>query len=122
CDRLDVPRRRDSQDCACAAQPDATHPEVDAAMTHAGNVHFPPNAYCHYQYDRDLPVISDADDCANFPDLTGHRTVINSSTWGGTQQGFLVWWLGRFARSLGSSAGVERDWLRSISLESNLLT
>ena len=116
-DRFDGQRGRYGQDFACPAQPDATHPEVDAAMTHAGNVHFPPNAYCHYQYDRDLPVISDADDWANFPDLTGHRTVINSSTWGGTQQGFLVWWLGRFPRSPGSSAGVERDWWRYVYLE-----
>jgi len=116
-DRFDGQRGRYGEDFACPAQPDVTHPEVDATEAHAGNVHFPPNAYCHYQYDRNLAVISDADDWANFPNLTGHRTVINSSSWGGTQQGFVVWWLGRFPRHWGSSAGVERDWWRYVYLQ-----
>ena len=92
--------------------PDGTHPEVNPQSTHAGNVHFPPNAFCHYQYDRDLPVMSDADDWAQFPNLTGRQTVVNASTWGSTQQGFLIWWLGRFPRLPGKALGVERDWWR----------
>jgi len=115
-DRFDGQRGRYGQDFACPAQPDAEHPEVDSSAAHAGNVHFPPNAYCHYQYDRDFAVMSDADDWANFPDLTGRQTMINSSTWGGTQQGFLVWWLGRFPRQRGASGGVERDWWRYVYL------
>ena len=113
-DRFDGQWERYAQDFACPAQPDAGHPEVTGAVVHAGNVHFPPNAYCHYQYDRDLAVTSDADDWANFPHLTGRTTVINSSTWGGTQQGFIVWWLGRFPRHRGKSAGVELDWWRYV--------
>ena len=113
-DRFDGQRGRYGQDFACPAQPDASHPEVDATDAHAGNVHFPPNAYCHYQYDRDFGVLSDADDWANFPDLTGRRTVLNSNTWGGTQQGFLIWWLGRFPRHAGFASGVERDWWRYV--------
>jgi len=50
----------------------------------------------------DYPVLSDADDWANFPNLTGRQTVVNASTWGGTQRGFLIWWLGRFPRTQGS--------------------
>ena len=115
-DRFDGQRPRYAQDFACPAQPDATHPEVDPSSTHAGNVHFPPNAYCHYQYDRDFPVVSDADDWANFPNLTGQTTVINSDVWGGTQRGYLVWWMGRFPRHHGFSAGVANDWWRYVYL------
>jgi len=115
-DRFDGQRTRYAQDFACPPTPDATHPEVDPAAAHAGNVHFPPNAYCHYQYDRDFPVLSDADDWANFPDLTGRQTIVNASTWGSTQQGYLVWWLGRFPRHTGETAGVENDWWRYVFL------
>lgn len=115
-DRFDGQRARYGEDFACPAQPDATHPEVDATNAHAGNVHFPPNAYCHYQYDRDFSVMSDADDWANFPNLTGRQTVVNSSTWGATERGFMVWWMGRFPRHAGSSSGVENDWWRYVYL------
>jgi len=87
---------------------------LDGTDAHAGNVHFPPNAYCHYQYDRDHPVLSDADDWASFPNLTGRQTVVNASSWGGTQRGFLIWWLGRFPRNPGSSQGVQNDWWRYV--------
>jgi hypothetical protein len=113
-DRFDGQRGRYAQDFACPPEPDPAHPEVDAANTHAGNVHFPPDAYCHYQYDRDHPVLSDADDWANFPTLTGRQTTVDASTWGGTQRGFLIWWLGRFPRNAGSSNGVQHDWWRYV--------
>ena len=113
-DRFDGQRGRYAQDFACPAQPDATHPEVDATTAHAGNVHFPPNAYCHYQYDRDHSVLTDAYDWANFPNLTGRQTLVNASTWGATQAGFLVWWLGRFPRNRGFSDGVQHDWWRYV--------
>ena len=113
-DRFDGQRARYGQDFACPPLPDATHPEVTATIVHAGNVHFPPNAYCHYQYDRDLPVLSDANDWANFPNLTGGTTLVNASTWGATQEGFLVWWLGRMPRHPGSTHGVRNDWWRYV--------
>lgn len=113
-DRFDGQRGRYAEGYACPAAPDPAHPEVDAANTHAGNVHFPPNAYCHYQYDRDYPVLSDADDWANFPNLTGRQTVVNASIWGGTHRGFMIWWLGRFPRNVGSTDGVQNDWWRYV--------
>jgi hypothetical protein len=113
-DRFDGQRGRYVQDFACPAAPDPGHPEVDTTTTHAGNVHFPPNAYCHYQYDRDHPVVSDADDWANFPNLTGRQTVVDASTWGGTQRGFMIWWLGRFPRNAGATEAVQNDWWRYV--------
>jgi hypothetical protein len=113
-DRFDGQRARYGQDFACPPEPDATHPEVTDAITHAGNDHFPPNAYCHYQYDRDHPVVSDADDWPNFPNLTGQTTVVNASTWGGTKESFMMWWLGHMPRHPGSSNGVLHDWWRYI--------
>ncbi|MBN2004934.1 MAG: VCBS repeat-containing protein [Anaerolineae bacterium] len=88
-------------DYICPAAPDATHPDVDPNNTHAGNVHLPPNAYCHYQYDRDFPVWSDAEDWKlNYPNLTGQKTLVNRETWGcpeGTldevcHANYLQWW------------------------------
>jgi len=106
-DRFDGQRQRYAQDFFCPAGPDATHPEVDPPVGHAGNPHFPPNAYCHYQYDRDYPVLSDAYDWANYPNLTGAQTAVNAST----QEGFMVWWLGRLPRNPGStSAGLDNWW------------
>jgi hypothetical protein len=113
-DRFDGQRARYSQDFGCPAEPDTAHPEVEGTITHAGNVHFPPNAYCHYQYDRDHPVFSDADDWANFPNLTGRQTVVDASTWGGTQRGFMIWWLGRFPRNVGATEAVQNDWWRYV--------
>ena len=113
-DRFDGQRARYGQDFACPVAPDGTHPEVDPAVGHAGNVHFPPNAYCHYQYDRDFPVLSDAYDWANFPDLTGRRTAVNASTWGATQRGFLLWWMALFPRHAGEAGGIQRNWWRYV--------
>ena len=114
-DRFDGQRERYGETFDCPPTPDGGHPEVaDPSNTHAGNVHFPPNAYCHYQYDRTLTVMSDADDWANFPNLTGAKTPVNAATWGATQEGFLVWWLGRFPRHGGSSSGVFNDWWRYV--------
>jgi len=108
-DRFDGQRGRYGQDFACPDQPDATHPEVDVAVTHAGNVHFPPNAYCHYQYDRQHPVVSDADDWLNFPTLTGRTTTIDASSWGATQHGYMLWWLGHLPRHRGTLGGADTD-------------
>jgi hypothetical protein len=113
-DRFDGQRARYGQDFACPPAPDAAHPEVAAESAGAGNVHFPPNAYCHFQYDRDLVVQSDADDWAAFPNLTGRRTPVSAQTWGATQEGYLIWWLGRLPRNAGSTAGVAHDWWRYI--------
>jgi hypothetical protein len=113
-DRFDGQRWRYAEDFYCPPAPDATHPEVDPPVGHAGNPHFPPNAYCHYQYDRDYPVLSDADDWANFPNLTGAQTIVNASTWGATQEGFMVWWLGRFPRHSGKSSVGYHDWWRYV--------
>jgi hypothetical protein len=109
-DRFDGQRARYGEDFACPSQPDATHPEVPDGVTHVGNVHFPPNAYCHYQYDRQHPVVSDADDWLNFPALTGATTVIDASTWEATQQGYMVWWLGHLPRNRGTFNGANTDW------------
>jgi hypothetical protein len=59
-------------------------------------------------------VMSDADDWANFPNLTGRQTVVNTGTWGATQEGFMVWWLGRFPRNLGGGSAGLNDWWRYV--------
>ncbi len=89
------------RDYSCPAAPDATHPEVKPDDPIVGNAHFPPNAYCHYQYNRDKAVWSDAEDWkSNYPNLTGQKTLVNRETWGcpaGTNEevchaNYLQWW------------------------------
>jgi hypothetical protein len=97
------------------AAPDSVHPEVDATNTHCGNVHFPPNAFKHYQYLRDLAVQSDCDDWVNFPNLTGRKTTITRDSWGNTEIGYYRWWLGHIPRNAGWTAnGFFNNWWRYV--------
>lgn len=110
---FDGQNQRYTQDYACPAAPDGTHPEVVANNTHLGNVHFPPNAYCQYQYDRSLSVLSDAEDWKNnYPALTGQKTAITCSTWGCDQRGYLMWWFDHFPRKAGTINSL--NWWRYI--------
>lgn len=113
-DQFDGQLYRYTQDYACPVAPDAGHPEVDADSTHCGNVHFPPNAYCHYQYDRKLAVQSDCDDWLNYPNLTGQQTTINADTWGGNHRDFLKWWLGHLPRKPDTHNGLYNNWWKYI--------
>lgn len=96
---------RYSQDYGnCPPTPGPGYPEVDVNNTGAGNAHFPPNAYCHYQYDRDKPVWSTAEDWKNnYPNLTGQKTWINRADWGcvpgaNCHEEFLAWWFDHFPK------------------------
>jgi len=113
-DQFDGQRHRYPQDYTCPASPDPDHPEVDPGNTHCGNVHFPPNAYCHYQYDRDFEVQSDCDDWINYPDLTGQKTTLNANGWGSDQRGFLKWWFDHFPRNPGTHDGLYNNWWKYI--------
>ncbi len=106
-DRFDGQRWRYEQKVGCPPQPDDRHPEVDANHAHAGNVHFPPNAYCHYQYTRAFPVLSDAEDWLDYPHLAGEQTTIDSPTWGASQRGFLLWWFQHFPHA---GVNVDSNW------------
>lgn len=113
-DQFDGQRQRYAQDYACPPSPDSGHPGVDPNNTHCGNVHFPPNAYCQYQYDRDLPVQSDCADWLNYPNLTGQKRTVNFDTWGGNQSSFLQWWLGHFPHNPGIQNDIYNNWWKYI--------
>ncbi len=104
-DRFDGQRWRYAERYGCPAQPDDAHPEVDADHAHAGNVHFPPNAYCHYQYTRNFPVLSDADDWLDYPYLADQQTTINSPDWSTSHRGFLLWWFRHFPHAAPDTEG-----------------
>jgi len=113
-DRFDGQRHRYAQDYEYSPVPDDRHPEVNATETHCGNIHFPPNAYLHYQYDRDFPVLSDCDDWQFFPNLRGEKRTINCSTWGCDHYGFMKWWLSHIPHNPGASGGVYHNWWKYI--------
>ncbi len=94
--------------------PDTQHPEVDAQNTHCGNVHFPPNAYLHYQYDRDYPVQSDCDRWLTYPDLADDKITLNCEVWDCTQYGFLKWWLYHIPHNPGSTNGIHHNWWKYV--------
>lgn len=111
-DQFDGQRLRYSQDYTQPPAPDADHPEVDATAAHCGNVHFPPNAYAHYQYDRRFPVQSDCDRWLNFPSEVPLRTV-DCPEWGCTHYGYLKWWLSHLPHQPGTAEnGAYRNWWR----------
>ena len=105
-DRFDGQRSRYAKDSPSDCDASGANPALaglDVLNTHAGNVHFPPNAICHYQYNRNLAVASDADDWSNYPDLTGAQTTVNSATWvvdtDKYQRGFMLWWFAHMPHS-----------------------
>lgn len=113
-DRFDGQRQRYAQDYDQPPAPDARHPEVNAADTHCGNVHFPPNAYLHYQYNRDFPVQSDCDGWLHYPNLNGSKTTLNCDAWGCDQYGFLRWWLTHIPHNPGASNGIYHNWWKYV--------
>jgi hypothetical protein len=113
-DQFDGQRQRYAQDYEYSPRPDARHPEVNATNAHCGNVHFPPNAYLHYQYDRNFPVLSDCDDWLFFPTLKGEQKSINCDIWGCDQYGFLKWWLSHIPHNPGASRGVYNNWWKYV--------
>ncbi len=111
-DQFDGQRQRYAQVYGEPPAPDADHPEVDATATHCGNVHFPPNAYAHYQYNRRFPVQSDCDRWLNFPSEVPPRTV-DCPEWGCTHYGYLKWWLSHIPHQAGlAESGLYRNWWR----------
>ena len=113
-DRFDGQRWRYAQDYNLPPVPDLRHPEVDVNNAHCGNVHFPPNAYLHYQYDRDFPVRSDCDRWLHYPDLDGPQTILNCDAWGCEHYGFLKWWLSHIPHNPGDSRGIYHNWWKYV--------
>jgi len=83
--------------------------------THCGNVHFPPNARYHYQWDSREQVMSDCDDWLDYPKLTGRRKRIDCSEWGCDMLGHHKWWLRRIPRADGVTDGRFNNWWRYIA-------
>lgn len=105
-DQFDGQRQHYQEDYNQSPPPNTTHPEVDLNNAHCGNVHFPSNAFRHYQYDRNLPVQSDCDRWLNYPNLNRPKATINCSTGGCDRHQFLKWWLGHIPHNPGTSNGI----------------
>jgi hypothetical protein len=115
-DQFDGQRQRYAVQEKCSGSPDVNFPEVDPNHMHCGNVHFPPNAVCPYQYDRNVIVQSDCDDWSNYPHLTGRQTTVTADTWKHDPRGFFKWWLGHLPRQPGSTHGLYNNWWNYIFL------
>lgn len=113
-DQFDGQRQRYAQPYDLPPGPDAIHPEVDIENAHCGNVHFPPNAYLHYQYDRQKRVLSDCDQWLNYPNLNGVKKWVNCSEWECNNYGFLKWWLSHIPHNPGVSNGIYHNWWKYV--------
>ena len=70
---------------------DAGQPPLVRTGAHCGDVHFPPNADKHYEYNSADVVSSN---CATWRSDGGGTFVnISCTAWGCTQDGFLRWWM-----------------------------
>ncbi len=86
-----------------------------------GSVHFTPNATNLQEYFQNpdwgvmIRVRSTCDDWLNYPNFKGVKKVITASAWGGTQLGFLKWWLTRLPRADGCNPdGRLNNWWRYV--------
>ncbi|MBL8151156.1 MAG: hypothetical protein JNN15_14615, partial [Blastocatellia bacterium] len=80
-----------------------------------GDCHFPPNATSDYDYANFSPVESTADDWLNYPNLTGKKTKVSATSWGGPdyQLNYIMWWFTRFPRAEGTNPdGRVNNWWR----------
>jgi hypothetical protein len=66
-------------------------PPLQTTGQHCGNVHFPPNADRHYEYESNDVVLSNCQGWRS--DGGGTYVSTNCSAWGCTQYGFLSWWM-----------------------------
>ena len=76
-------------------------PPLQEYGAHCGNVHFPPNADQHYEFDSLDWVESNCDDWRS--DGSGANAKINCTIWGCTQVGFYNWWLGHMPGPLNTN-------------------
>ncbi|MFV8749611.1 C-type lectin domain-containing protein [Nannocystaceae bacterium ST9] len=65
-------------------------PPLATTDVRCGNVHFPPNATNHYQYDSTDVVQSY---CQSWTLAGGTEEAIDASTWDSTQYGYMTWWM-----------------------------
>ncbi len=96
------------------SQPDLDNLPFERQKAHCGNVHFPPNARYHYQWDSRETVWSDCDDWLDYPNLKGSRRQIDCSEWGCTMLGHHKWWLSHLPRAKGITKGKLNNWWRYV--------
>jgi hypothetical protein len=77
-----------------------------------GNVHGGPNAESGYDYANANAVSSTAEDWANYPNLTGKKTLIDKEAWGGPDYhlNYMKWYLKHLPRASGSTGGFYNNW------------
>lgn len=76
-----------------------------------GSVHFPPNGTGDYDYCNNWDQVESA--CAdwfNYPDFKGSTEMIDCTSWGCNQNGYLQWWLDHMPRQTGFHEGKLLNW------------
>ncbi len=76
----------------------------DPGNAGCGDVHYPPNGQNDYDYSNTRSVMSRCDDYFDYPNLADAKVPVSADTWGGSEVGYLSWWM----RHLPS------DWWHSI--------
>jgi hypothetical protein len=81
-----------------------------------GNVHFAPNSERDYDWGNRRMVRSTCDDWLNYPALSNHVRMVNSSEWGnGDMRAHHMWWFKHFPHVDGSTInGVADNWWQYI--------
>lgn len=75
-----------------------------------GSVSVPPNGVLH-GYDARLSILSDSEDwLLHYPDLRNRVQFIDSRDWGGTQAGYLKWWLRHLPHGVRKTDGIHDNW------------
>ncbi len=77
-----------------------------------GNIHFAPNSQSDYDWNNQMPVLSECDDWLyNFPNFKGVVRTVTSAEWGrGDTRAHHKWWFKHLPRVAGRKNGILNNW------------
>lgn len=77
-----------------------------------GNIHFAPNSQSDYDWNNQMPVLSESDDWLyNFPNFKGVVRTVTSADWGkGDIREHHKWWFKHIPKVAGRKNGILNNW------------
>ena len=82
-----------------------------------GNCHFPPNGTHDYDYANPTPILSNAGEWFNYPNVGTKAEEVSCQTWGGPdyQRNYLKWWFKHLPHREGNDAdGRPMNWWKYV--------
>jgi hypothetical protein len=90
--------------------------DAHPGLAGCGKVHWAPSSQRAYDLGDSRPVVSNADDWLNYPNVTGQSRTLTSDDWGkGDEREHHLWWMKRFPHVEGKTpTGKLNNWWRFV--------